>query len=131
MDVGVVLGVDAIELGMQSRVAGAGQPGKALVDLDEGIALFEVDVVVLAGHPGRHGVGDLVGLGLESFALDEATQGLGVAEHLVEARRRAHAGAKFLFVVAPGGRGHLPGALVVDILTLVVIGEDAFGSILL
>ena len=51
MDVGVVLGVDVIELRMERGVAGARQTGKSLVDLYKGIALVEVGVVVLAGHP--------------------------------------------------------------------------------
>ena len=42
-DVGVFFGVDALEIGMEGGVAGAGQAGIALVDLDVGIALAEVD----------------------------------------------------------------------------------------
>ena len=42
-DIGVVFGIDALELRMQGLVAGAGQPRIALIDLDVGIALAEVD----------------------------------------------------------------------------------------
>ena len=63
VDVGVDFRVHAVELWVDGLVAGAGQAGESLVDLHKRIALVEVGVVILAGHPGRHGVGDLVGLG--------------------------------------------------------------------
>ena len=44
MDVGVVFRVNVLQLGMDGRVAGAGPAGKALIDLDEGIAGVEVGV---------------------------------------------------------------------------------------
>jgi hypothetical protein len=51
VDVGVVLRVDTLELGMQCLVAGAGQAGKSLVDLYIWITDMEVGVVVLSRQP--------------------------------------------------------------------------------
>ena len=71
-------------------------------------------------------VPDLVGLGCEALALDEAAQGLGVAEDLVQARGDADAGAQFPLVVAAGDGGHLAGALEVDVLAQAVgVGEQS------
>ena len=39
---------------MEGVVAGARQPRVALVDLDVGIALLEVDEVIFTGDPARH-----------------------------------------------------------------------------
>ena len=80
MDVGIVFRVDVFELGMEGRVAGAGQAGKSLVDLDEGIADMEVGVVVISREPAGCCVGDLVGLGREAFTLDESPEGFCIAE---------------------------------------------------
>jgi hypothetical protein len=44
VDVGVVFRVNVLQLGMDGRVAGAGQAGESLVNLDEGIAGVEVGV---------------------------------------------------------------------------------------
>jgi hypothetical protein len=76
VDVRVVFRVDVFEFGMQRRIAGAGQTGKSLVDLDEGIADMEVGVVIIAGEPAGSRVGDLVGLGRETLALDESSERL-------------------------------------------------------
>jgi hypothetical protein len=61
---------------MDGLVAGAGQAGESLVDLDIGVAEVEVGVVVVARQPGGCVVGDGVGLGLEALTLDETTEGL-------------------------------------------------------
>ena len=45
-EVGVVLRVDVLQLRMQRLVAGPGQPGVSLIDLDVGISLAEVGEVV-------------------------------------------------------------------------------------
>ena len=138
VDVGVVLGVHILQFRMEGLVAGAGQAGESLVDLDVGIADTEVGVVVVTRHPAWHFIGNLVGLGLESLALNETAQGFGVAEGFLESRGWADTGTEFLLEVASRGRCHLALALVIDILALVVIGEDgvqeafggkAFGSI--
>ena len=83
MDVGIVFGIDALQFRVKRSIAFAGQTSESLIDLDVEIADTEVRVVVVAGHPARHGVGDLVGLGSEAFVLDEAAERFGVAEHLV------------------------------------------------
>ena len=82
MDVGIVFGVDVFELGMKGGVAGARQTGKSLVDLDEGITLMKVGVVVISRQPAGGGVGDLVGLGSEALPLDKAAEGFCIAEDL-------------------------------------------------
>jgi len=69
---------------MERGIALAGQTGESLIDLDVGVTDAEVRVVVIAGHPARHGVGDFVGLGSEVFALNESAEGFGVTEHLIE-----------------------------------------------
>ena len=51
VDVGVVLGVNVFQLGMQSRIAGAGQARIAFVDLDERVTDMEVGVVIITGQP--------------------------------------------------------------------------------
>ena len=76
----IVFRINSLELGMDGFVAGAGQTGKALVDLYIRIAEMEVGVVVIARQPAGCVVGDGVGLGLEALALDEATEGFGVSE---------------------------------------------------
>ena len=63
MDVGIVLGVYAFEFRMEGFIAGAGQAGISLGDLDEGISCMEVGVVVISWKPAGCGVGDLIGLG--------------------------------------------------------------------
>ena len=75
VDVGIIFGVYALEFRMERSVAVAGKACESLVDLDVRIALAEVGVVIFAGHPARHGVGDLVGLGFESFTLNNTTEG--------------------------------------------------------
>jgi len=102
VDVWIVLWVDVFEFWMERRIAGAGKTGIAIIDLDEGIAVMEVGVVVVSGQPTGCGVGDLVGLGRECFVLDEAAEGFGVSEMFGQAWRRADAGAQFLLVVAAG-----------------------------
>ena len=84
MDVWIVLWVDVFELWMERFIAGAGQTGIAFIDLDEGIAFMEVDVVVVSGQPAGGGVGDLVGLGREGFVLNEASEGFCIAEVFLE-----------------------------------------------
>ena len=74
MDVRVILGVDVLQLRMERLVAGSGQTGVAVIDPDIRITLSKVGHVVVAGEPGRHGVGDLVGLGLEALPLNESAQ---------------------------------------------------------
>ena len=71
MDVGIVFGVDIFEFRVQRGIARAGQAGESLVHLYIWIALVEVGVVVFAGHPGRHGAADFVGLRLKSITLDK------------------------------------------------------------
>ena len=48
MDVRVVFWIDSLQLGMDGFVAGAGQTGKSLIDLDERITDMEVGVVVIS-----------------------------------------------------------------------------------
>ena len=102
MDIRVVFGVESFQFRVQGLVAGAGPAGVAVVDLDVGIADPEVGHVVVAGEPGRHGIGDLVGLGLEAFALDEAAQGFGIAEVFLEGGRWSQACTQFPFVITTG-----------------------------
>ena len=82
MDVGVVFGVDVLELGMDGCIAGAGQAGKPLVDLDKRIADMEVGVVVISRELAGGCVGDFVGLGREALPLDKAAEGFCIAEVL-------------------------------------------------
>ena len=63
MDVGIVLWIYALEFRMEGFIAGAGQAGISLGDLDEGISGMEVGVVVISWQPGSCGIGDLIGLG--------------------------------------------------------------------
>src|ERR1019366_2019300 len=86
VDVWIVLWIDVFKLRMKRRIAGAGQPGVAFVDLDEGIAVVEVGVVVVSWQPTGGGIAYLVGLGRECLVLDETAERFGVAEHLAEAR---------------------------------------------
>ena len=86
VDVRVILGIYVLEFRMQGGVAGARQAGEALIDLHIRIADTEVGVIVIAGHPTRHLVGNLVGLGLEALALDETAERLGLAEVLAASR---------------------------------------------
>jgi hypothetical protein len=72
VDVRVVFRVYVLEFGMKGRVAGAGQAGVAFVDLGEGIAYVEVGVIVVSRQPAGGGVGNLVGLWFEFFALGTA-----------------------------------------------------------
>jgi len=110
---------------MQRDVAGAGQASIALVDLDVGGTLLEVDHVIVPGHPGGHGVGDLVDLGREAFVLDETAQGFGVADQAVLCLRGdEHAGAEVALVVLAAQGVHLAGALEVDFLALVLVGIE-------
>src|ERR1017187_4098677 len=85
VDVWIVLWVDVFEFWMKRLIAGAGETGIAFVDLDEGITVMEVGVVIVSWEPAGGGVGDLVGLGSEGLVLDKAAEGFGVAEHLAEA----------------------------------------------
>jgi hypothetical protein len=72
VDVRVVFGIESFELRVDGFVAGAGQAGVSLVDLDVGVSDAEVGHVVVAGQPRRHGVGDFIRLGREVLSLDEA-----------------------------------------------------------
>src|ERR1035438_4791781 len=85
VDVWIVLWIYVLEFGMERRVAGAGQTGITIIDLDEGITVMEVGVVIVSWHPAGGGVADLVGLGSECLVLNKAAERLGVAEHLAEA----------------------------------------------
>lgn len=71
VDVRVVFGVDVFEFRVERGIAFTRQASESLIDLYVGITDTEVGVVVIAGHPARHGVGDFVGLGSEIFALNE------------------------------------------------------------
>jgi hypothetical protein len=70
VDVGIVFWIYSLEFWMYGFVTCARQTCVAVVDLDEGIADLEVGHVIVAGEPRRHGVGDFVGLGFESFTLN-------------------------------------------------------------
>src|ERR1039458_2114865 len=86
VDVWIVLWIYVFEFWMERRIAGAGQTGITIIDLDERITVMEVGVVIISWQPAGGGVGDLVGLGREGLVLDEAAEGFGVAEeHLAEA----------------------------------------------
>ena len=50
-DVRVVFGIDAFEFWMERSIAGAGKTGIALVDLDVGVTLLEVDEVIFTSLP--------------------------------------------------------------------------------
>jgi hypothetical protein len=71
VDVRIILRVDPFQFRMQCLIAGARQAGIAIVDTDVRITNLEVGHVVVAWKPGRHVVGDLVGLWLETLTLDE------------------------------------------------------------
>jgi len=86
VDVGIIFEVDSFQLGMKRFVAGARQAGISFVDLHVRIADVEVGVVVVAGKPPGHGVGDLVGLWSKVFALNEAAERFRVSEVFVECR---------------------------------------------
>src|ERR1017187_10309007 len=86
VDVWIVLWINVFKLRMERRIAGAGQPGIAFVDLDEGITIMEVGVVIVSRQPAGGGIGDFVGLGSECLVLYKAAEGFCVAEHLAEAR---------------------------------------------
>jgi L-asparaginase/Glu-tRNA(Gln) amidotransferase subunit D len=75
VDVWVVFRVYVFELGMEGLVAGAGQAGKSLVDLDEGITDMKVGVVVISREPAGSCVGYLVGLGREALTLYKSAKG--------------------------------------------------------
>ena len=79
----------------------------------------------MCGRMERPGVGNLVGLGFEALTLHESAEWFGISKGFVETEGRTHAGAEFLFVVAAGSRFHLAGALEVDILALIAIGEQS------
>ena len=68
---------------------------------------MEVDVVVISGQPARGGIGNLVGLGAEGFVLDEAAEGLGIAEEFLERGIGSYTGAQFLLVVTAGEARYL------------------------
>jgi hypothetical protein len=80
VDVGVVFWVDVFEFGMDGFVAGAGQTGKSLVDLDEGITDMKVGVVVISREPAGSCVGYLVCLGREALPLYKSSEGFCIAE---------------------------------------------------
>ena len=82
MDVGIILGVDVFQFRMEGFVAGAGQAGIALRDLEEGITFMKVGVVVISGKPAGGLVRNLVGLGSEQFVLNETPEWLGISEML-------------------------------------------------
>ena len=106
-------------------MAGAGQARISIVDARVGIADTEVGHVVVAGQPRRHGVGDLVGLGLEGLSLNETAEWFGVSEEeFISTERRSVSGTKFSLVVTAREVGHLTGTLEVDVLSLVDGGED-------
>ena len=128
MDIGVIFGVEALEFRVEGLVAGAGQAGVSVVDLDVGIPHLEVGHVVVAGEPGRHGIGDLICLGLEAGALDEAAEGFGVAEVFLEGRGWSQACTQFPFVITTGDVGHLPGALVLYSSEYILIMESDLRS---
>ena len=48
VNVRVVLGADVFEFGMERRIAGAGKTGITIIDLDEGITVMEVGVVIVS-----------------------------------------------------------------------------------
>jgi hypothetical protein len=48
VDVWIVLWINVFEFWMKRRIAGAGQTGIAFVNLDEGITVVEVGVVVVS-----------------------------------------------------------------------------------
>ena len=85
MDVWIVFWIDVFKLRMKRRIAGAGQTGITIIDLDEGIAVMEVGVVIVSWQPTGYIVADLVGLGRECLVLNEAAEGFGISEHLAEA----------------------------------------------
>ena len=86
MDVWIVFWIDVFEFRMERCIAGAGKTGITFVDLNEGITVVEVGVVVVSWQPAGGGVGDLVGLGSECLVLNKAAEGVGVTEQFVEAR---------------------------------------------
>ena len=89
VDVRIIFRIESFQFWMKCLVAGARQTSVAIVDADVRITDLEVGHVIVAGQPRWHGVGDLVGLGLEAGALDEAAQRFGIAEVFLERRRRS------------------------------------------
>jgi len=63
VDVGIVFWIYSLEFRMECFIAGAGQAGISLGELDEGISGMEVCVVVISWQPAGCGIGDLIGLG--------------------------------------------------------------------
>src|ERR1017187_8781202 len=57
VDVWIVLWIYVFEFWMESRIAGAGQTGITIIDLDEGITVMEVGVVIVSWKPAGCGVG--------------------------------------------------------------------------
>ena len=57
MDVWIIFGVDVFQFWMECGISLAGETGIAFIDLDEGIAFVEVDVVIVSRKPGGCGVG--------------------------------------------------------------------------
>jgi hypothetical protein len=82
--------------------------------------------VVFARDPRRHVVLDLVDLRGEAFMLDEAAEGLGVADQPVLGHGGdEHAGAEGALVVLAGDGVHLAGALQVDVFALALVGIES------
>src|ERR1039458_4973348 len=77
VDVWIVLWIYVFEFWMERRIAGAGQTGITIIDLDEGITVMEVGVVVISWQPAGGSVADFVGLGRECLVLDKAAEGFG------------------------------------------------------
>jgi len=80
VDVWIVFGVYVLEFWMECFISGAGESGISFIDLDEGVSLVEVGVVIVTGQPAGGGVRDLIGLGRECLVLDKAAEWFCVAE---------------------------------------------------
>jgi len=102
VNVRIVFWVEPFQFWVQRFIAGARKTSVSIVDADVRITDLEVGHVIVAGQPRWHGVGDLVGLGLEAGALDEAAQRFGIAEVFLERRRRTETCTEFPFVITMG-----------------------------
>ena len=69
MDVWVVLWIKVFEFWMECCIAGAGQTGIAIIDLDEGITVVEVGVVVVSWQPTRSCAGRSFGASTVEYIL--------------------------------------------------------------
>ena len=105
LNVRVVLGLDAGELGVESFVSRARQARVAHRNPNIRVAAVEVvEVLVAVGQPGRHLVGQLVG-SQRLVVLDEPPEAFGITVEAFHVMR-SHHGAHLQVVILTGEIGH-------------------------